>query len=149
MYNRLKWSYEAEHLLKEIELNNDDIQMKVKRVVAKKSETNINSNGDSQDNYDLLIEQYHGAYIKHYTEYTAETDKCLMDARRSFLDELEEDKILYDYVSNYIAGISEVYSSSSQAKKRIVEAMKNKEQEVLFRLNVIVTYIRNETQKSC
>ena len=33
IYNRLKWSYEAEKLLKEIELNNDDMQVKVKELL--------------------------------------------------------------------------------------------------------------------
>lgn len=36
IYNRLKWSYEAEHLLKEIELSNDDMQVKVKELLKNK-----------------------------------------------------------------------------------------------------------------
>jgi len=33
IYNRLKWSYEAEQLLEAIELSNDDIQVKVKELL--------------------------------------------------------------------------------------------------------------------
>jgi len=33
LYNRLKWSYKAEQLLKELELSNDDIQVKVKELL--------------------------------------------------------------------------------------------------------------------
>jgi len=33
LYNRLKWSYKAEQLLRDIELNNDDTQSKVKELL--------------------------------------------------------------------------------------------------------------------
>ena len=33
LYKRLKWSYKAEQLLKEIESSNDDIQVKVKELL--------------------------------------------------------------------------------------------------------------------
>lgn len=89
--------------------------------------------------FDMLIKNYHDAYIAHYSEYTSNTARNLLDAQSAFLV-YSDDNPHYDEVYSFIMDLKNLYDGKSGLSKKTME---ENEQKVMKRLQILVAYLKN------